>query len=234
MKKGLSKFFIFLVIGGSTILAIPTQAMAIPISGFMSGTINSVDMNIYDPDAYFPDDIVAGMTFEGTFSYNTDLFYIDENYTGIPQRRFFAEDLSVTINLIGATNKYTFTGGCDDGIYNHYYVTDSTYDSFSFDAWCGIYGSAGDFHAESMQFETTDSTGTVFNDSSLPTALSLDDFDINSFRMGFQGWGGGGSLKGEIETLYAQPVPEPSAILLMGAGLLCLVGYRRRCFNIKM
>ena len=187
MNKLLFRASVLLLIFGIAVLNMPQQVQAIPVSGFFSGTIDSVHLSIYEPTANFPDDIVAGIAFEGTFSYNTDLPFHDE-YS--PTRTFLADVNAVSLTLFGSTNKYTFSV-VDGGIDRCYYVTDSAPDSFSFRACCGVSGDAGDFYTELLEFETTDSTGTVFNDLSLPTSLTLDEFDSNVFKMFLNSWGGG-------------------------------------------
>jgi hypothetical protein len=70
-----------------------------------------------------------------------------------------------------------------------------------------------------------DNTGTVFNDESLPGSLSLANFNGNNV-VRFSDASGVFTVESQITSLAS--VPEPSSILLIGAGLAVLALARRR------
>jgi len=86
----------------------------------------------------------------------------------------------------------------------------------------------------------TDSTGTIFNDTSLPETLNFDLFD--TCKLILDGVGGGPvvslSLDGNLNNFTdppdpPQPVPEPATILLVGVGLGGIVFRRKRGLSGK-
>jgi hypothetical protein len=81
--------------------------------------------------------------------------------------------------------------------------------------------------------------GTLFSNTNLPAQLSLDDFDAGGCGGAFgpcmrlTGHSNAGSLlelnlTGSLTHLATEAVPEPSALLLTGAGFVAACAVRRR------
>ena len=84
-----------------------------------------------------------------------------------------------------------------------------------------------------MDFIVSDSTGTVFNSTALPTSLSLDQFQTGGFTLvdfASADFLDRANLGGNFQTLTVTEVggtPEPSTWLLLVTGAGLLAGMKR-------
>lgn len=100
-------------------------------------------------------------------------------------------------------------------------------DSFELPFIMGWTGLIAGYEPDEGSLDLVDFTGTIFNGTSLPTTLNINDFDAGSLWIANYGYPGAGfEIGGSIETLTVHPVPEPTTIILSGFGLLGLAGLR--------
>jgi hypothetical protein len=79
------------------------------------------------------------------------------------------------------------------------------------------------FSLDAFGFRLDDSTNSVFaNALTLPTSLSLQDFDSSGFFLFFRNAAGAIELVDGTVTSAAAPVPEPSSLVLMASGFAAL------------
>ena len=126
---------------------------------------------------------------------------------------------STTPNIVtyggGGTLSLVVGGLTPDGNLNQLRITNSTDDEF-------LIRSSSIF--DSSELRLFDTTGTVFSNTDIPTALPLSAFSLATFEIDLPGFG---SFSGEIVELM-NPTPEPGTATLLGLGLAVMAGARRR------
>lgn len=219
LRKGL-KFYkkstiILILFGGLLVLGIPHKAQAIPVTGTFTGAVNQVAG---------PDDlqkkIGVGTPFTGYFFYDTNspsIFYEDnwEVYSG--------SDYNIFLEIVCTDEVFALSSPLSGICISNSEETDS----FELPFIMGWTGLIAGYEPEEGSLNLCDSTGTIFNNTSLPATFNIDDFDAGILWIANYGDPNAGfEISSSIETLTVHPVPEPTTIILSGFALLGLAGLR--------
>ncbi len=200
----MKKAIILIVLAVSIFMSIPAIAVTVEIefSGYID-TITSNPGNVLG-------DLILDQAFSGLLSYSD---VPDQNPS---QDRFgvYNQDASISVDLGTQTLSY---------IDDHVYISTDNYtsDEFRF----SVDGGDVDFNFTTFGITLIDSTGSVYDDDSLPMEFDLLDFDsrrlkIHGYALPNYDWF---EVDGEITHIAV--VPEPGTIILVGLGGLVL---RRR------
>lgn len=182
------------------------------------------------------------------FDFTGSLWNVNENIQGIVP---FAVGTQFSGNFTwdDANSVHSFTWNIGGNVFQSVAQPDVLIDNGSFDAFqvvtyapslpSGWSTSGGD--VPFIQFYLRDDSGTVFNDTSLPTSLDLSDFSQTSIGFFYQPTqqspatlttplgqvtsfvGSNIAFQGHIES-----IPEPGVIFLLALGLAGLAFTRRR------
>lgn len=215
MKKSKLCFLFAFVFLCSTCLI--SYVYAIPIEGEFSWVIDNVISS-----ALIPSDIRVGTQIVGNFAYDTDspVVYSETD------TEYYSNDNTITFTIIGDSENYFF-----ESIFPNIIVHDGYVDYVYFPFIMGFPTSMlieGYYIDEASFYLQGD--GSIFDDTSLPTYLDLDDFSNTSFWLTFYAVDhlAGFEVNGHLETFSAHPVPEPSTIILFVSGIVGLAGYGRK------
>ena len=204
-------------------------------AGLLTYEFGGVVSNVIDVDSsglVNTTGIDTTTTFTGTLVYDTAA----ADQGGPPGTRSY--DAGV-LNVVFDTGTMTYAAGADESIIQ---ITDNNSlfrDSYAQSVSQFISPSA---FTElplvpgavlwSMQLRLTDTSQTLYSDASLPTSLALSEYDIAtvSFLAGKDTFTGADyEIIGDLTSLtLTTPVPEPSALGLLGVGLLGLGLARRK------
>ena len=167
--------------------------------------------------------ISEGDAFNGGFTYNTDapMSLSSDGYQAVHLNAVSSSilnlgELSLPNEILPSSNNNSFS------IVNGRYG----YDSFFVKS---IFASTEWFASVNLHLQ--DSTGQVFSDFVVPTALNFADFNANIFRIGFVRYSDGDQIQayGTLSKVaIPSEIPEPAIVGLLGLGLLCLSVVRKR------
>lgn len=189
------------------------------------GSCNSWNFTDQSTSSFFDGLVISvGDQFTGSFSYNANALLSgisSDGYQAVYLQSIYNSTLSSNIFSL-PMNTLSSTGNGDYSVVNGRYGWDSFYVAsyFSNPSWfTGII------------FNPMDHDGTVFSDFTAPSELELSDFESPYFSMFFLRKSDGDQLqiRGTLSSISTiAPVPEPSTILLLGAGLAGIGLYERR------
>jgi hypothetical protein len=206
--------------------AIPTTAQAIPVVGVFSGYIDEIGA-----PQYVLDEIGIGTKFEGYFSYDSDSPVFGDLSTD-PNTTAY-RDPSFAINLVffGKSNDYHFATSMNPMAACYIWVSNNSEGQDTIQFWRNA--PFTEFIAGIIPNEVAlnlwDSSGTAFDDTSLPTKFNFEDFDSSGFWVeATDDPQNALRIFGHFESLEVQPVPEPSTMLLLASGLVGLAGFRKK------
>ena len=232
IKLTINKSLVFLVLLATLAFSHPVHATIISYN--FSGHINYISDN-YN---LIGNSIISGDSFNGSFSYDTE--GTKSPYLNDPTVAIYYASLGSSVNI----SKYTFDYNVGNYGPDYVQVWDNRdigigqiTDSFSYTSPLSynppIQDSFGSMFSQ-MSVMLFDNSHTVNSDLSIPSSLDLSSYNARMFsvtgvtQLSAQTY----YLSGNIETLIQEhesaPVPEPSTILLFGAGLAGLAFYRKR------
>ncbi len=195
-----------------TILVLTTLSSAAPIRVDYGGSLTSVDSLLSPP-------FMVGDTYTGSYVFDSNAPDIGTSGNG---GDFAATNFSVTFST-----GYNVTANMGE-IETRLTSSQHTYSVRSRNLIAGTVN--GNFPIDFL-LRLTDSSVTALQSTAIPTTIDLNDFDSRQFFFGFSETGPDGDnnvgLAGTVTSLSFTPVPVPSAMLLMGTGLLGLIGYRK-------
>ena len=212
MKPYLSAVFLLV---SSACITDSINAATVNIS--FSGDITDIN----DPSGQLNvSSINSATTFNGIISYDNSLdpFYVGPSAGG--QRAFYSPTIA-SISIEG----FDFSVA-ETIVIDNYAVgkgADKLWKSTS--GIPSVSNCIGDFTVCSFNIKLWDTTGEVFSDTSLPTNIGLNDFNIHNIEiktfldstLQYQ-------IDGNITSLSAQVVPIPASLWLFGSGALILFG----------
>lgn len=195
-----------IVLAVSIFSSLPVMAVTVEIefSGYID-TITSNPGNVLGS-------LVLGQAFSGLLSYSD----VPDQNPGDDTYGIYHQDASISVDLGTQTLSYI-----DDFVYIR--TINDTSDEFSF----AVDGGEVDFNFTYFGISLVDSTGSVYDDASLPMEFDLLDFDSRRLRIygytlpNFHWF----EVDGEITHIAV--VPEPCTVLFFGLGGFLLRGRKR-------
>jgi len=129
------------------------------------------------------------------------------------------QNMTITLGDITATSALGTIGGLS--------VFDFTFDGIELDTgpWSGA--PIGSFALQFAALNMEDADATTFSSDAIPTSLTLADFEIRLFRIGFRDGEAFAQVQGVVESITIT-VPEPSSRALLVSGALALLMRRAR------
>lgn len=190
------------------------QSNAIPVRGSFAGEIDiSSGVN------GFTEMVGIGAKVEGVFSYDTgdpSLYETDDMVIHGPGASNY-----VSYTIYGTDDVYSITAfiGGGIGVTNDAEWNGADFLSLLFIE--GFTGGIGTYSPDEAHVDVVDSTGAMFDDTSLPTTLSFNDCTSGGFWIANYGDPEKYfELHGVLTDFSIHPVPEPSTILLLACGLI--------------
>lgn len=174
------------------------KSHATPVMGQFTGTFYSWD----GPDDLL-DKINMGSRFFGVFTLDAIKEHEDPGWAV-----YTSSDGELSLTIFGKNEVFFFNSPL-----RHILINDNYYNGDIFSLFSGSFNAplTDDYFVIETSFELSDSTCTIFNDTSFPTTLNLEDFDndffgLYSFKIVADFFY---KLHGSIDTFSMRPVPEP-------------------------
>jgi hypothetical protein len=132
-------------------------------------------------------------------------------------------NMTITLGGLTATSALGTIGGLS--------VFDFTFDGIELDTgpWTGA--PVGAFEVTFAALNMEDADATTFASDAIPTSLTLADFEIRLFRIGYSNGETSAEVRGIVESITVT-VPEPAAGALLALGALAAAAYSsatRKC-----
>ena len=201
-------------------LLVATAAVAAPIRVDYSGTLDSVSPEL---SPFF----AISDTFAGSYIFDSNALDVDlSSALGVYPNAITSASISIS------TNSGTYNAAATSGTIQVFDAPPPGIpDPDLYTAFASVV--SGDpvqgNPPASFGPSLSDSTLMAIQSDALPTTLNLGGFDTREFFFSFFNpatMDNDLSITGTIDSLSFTPVPVPSAVLLMGTGLLGLIGWR--------
>jgi hypothetical protein len=224
-----------------SLLCLPAVALAVPVTYEFSGSVTFTD----DP-LHFDHGVGVGSAFSGSFTFDDA---VAPAFSGADYATYLdlVSQFDVSFDGLAVTSADRPVGPSSPQRSEAQVSNNRSFDgadAFGFQAAVAPLASdpSHDLFFRNVQFQGVTSNSSTFLSTALPTTLDLAAFDVVPLMLSvtYQVWSSpndfisNGQIAGRVTSLRVSgggssvSVPEPSALVLMGAGLGMLLTRRRR------